>query len=202
MSPQANTATRTVLSLLFLASASAAPWITPAHALAVIASVTGIIGGLLALSNLFHVPAKVTAVMAKVVSVLDDVAADIPADTLASAKKIAGAALLMLTLGAVCMPTSACTAQQRAQAIADIPAGAACVLAIVGDVSVAPDIAGTIAKCGVTAQDIYTLVAEILDNKPDAAAPDGAVAASNPAYEAHLRAWLEAASHARAATVQ
>ena len=103
---------------------------------------------------------------------------------------------------AVCIGTtmlaaapSACNKVPDTQVNNAISAGAACVISIVEDLTAVPDIAKTAATCGVTAADIYQIVAELLQNQPDAR-PDGALGTSQ--REAHLRQWLDAAGKARA----
>ena len=98
-------------------------------------------------------------------------------------------ALAVLAIGVVLVGGSACTPAEQQQATKIAPEAAACVFAVVEDVTVAPDIAGTIAKCGVTASDIYALVAELL-------APKDAGVGASPDRAAHLQAWLDAAKAA------
>lgn len=112
-------------------------------------------------------------------------------DAADAAKKVGGVVFVLLGLGAVCATSqTACTPAEQQQISKIAPEAAACVFAIVEDVSVAPDIAGTIAKCGVTASDIYALVASLLAQKSDAGA-DAALGVS--ASEPHLIAWAQAA---------
>lgn len=109
---------------------------------------------------------------------------------------VIGAVLTVgVTLGALSV-VDGCTPAEQQQATNAISAGAACVISIVEDVTVAVDVAKTAATCGVAATDIYQIVSELLASTPDAG-PDGALGASQ--REAHLRAWLDAASKARAA---
>lgn len=89
---------------------------------------------------------------------------------------------------------TSCTTAEQQQVAKIAPEAAACVFAVVEDVTVAPDIAKTIATCGVTAQDVYALVAELLAKQSDAG-PDGSVGASPD--RAHLEAWLAAAKAAQ-----
>ena len=112
MNPKVHTTIRTVASVLFLVLFAALPWLTPAKALAALGSLTAIVGGALALSNLFHVPAKARVVMQAVLDVLGDLSQALPAATRDAAKKIAGAALLLLALGGAVRATTACTQQQ------------------------------------------------------------------------------------------
>lgn len=111
------------------------------------------------------------------------------------AKKAGAVVFVLLGLGALASQQSACTPAEQQQVAKIAPEAAACVFAIVEDVTVAPDIAKTIATCGVTAQDVYSLVAELLAKQSDAG-PDGAVGASPD--RAHLEAWLAAAKAAGA----
>ncbi|MHB2027594.1 MAG: hypothetical protein ACYCPT_02100 [Acidimicrobiales bacterium] len=77
------------------------------------------------------------------------------------AKKLGAVVFLLLGLGLVCVPQTACSPQaQQAidQVIADIPAGVKCVMTVIADAGGAVDIPGTIALCGVTASDIYSII--------------------------------------------
>lgn len=101
-------------------------------------------------------------------------------------------AVLVLFMGvmstALVTGGEACTPQEQQQAVTTSTPATACVLAIIGDVTNAPDIAKTAATCGVTAADIWTLVQSLLAAQPDA----GALAASPSSYVAHLHAWADA----------
>ena len=116
-------------------------------------------------------------------------------DAADAAKKVGAVVFVLLGLGALASQQSACTPAEQQQVAKIAPEAAACVFAVVEDVTVAPDIAKTIATCGVTAQDVHSLVAELLAKQSDAG-PDGAVGASPD--RAHLEAWLAAAKAAGA----
>jgi len=202
MNQQTNTTIRTALSLLFIAGAAAhLAWLTPANALAIGASVSGILGGFLALSNVFHVPAKVQGVMQKALAILSDVQADIPSETKAAMKKIAGVSVVLFALfgtGAVLNDT-ACAPAVNSQVVNTIPAVAACVIDVVEDVTVAINIPATAATCGATVQDIIAIVSALLDAQPDAAVVADAALSMSPERALHLKQWLAAAEAAKAA---
>lgn len=114
-----------------------------------------------------------------------------------AAKKVGAVVFVLLGLGAVSATSqTACTPAEQSQVAKIAPEAAGCVFAIVEDVTVAPDIAKTAAKCGVTAEDIYALVAALLAKQPADAGPDGAIGASPD--RAHLQAWADAAKAAGA----
>jgi len=105
-----------------------------------------------------------------------------------AAKKVGAVVFVLLGIGALSsMTQTACTPAEQQQVAKIAPEAAACVFAVVADVTVAPDIAGTVAKCGVTVADIYALVSALMAKGSDA----GAMGAAQS--DAHLKAWLDAA---------
>ncbi len=105
-----------------------------------------------------------------------------------AAKKAGAIVFVCLGLGALAgVSETACTPTEQQQLVTVAPEAVACVVAVVADFTVAPDIAGTIAKCGVTAQAIYQIVSEMLAPK------DAGAAGASPERAAHLKAWAQAA---------
>lgn len=154
MSPQVNTSIRTTLTLVFLATASIAPWFNAVHVSAALVAVVGILGGLLALSNLFHVPAAVTSVIRKLYAWAQQVQADVPApapaDAMKAAKKIAGAAIVLFVLGGLTLE-QACTPAATPIVLNSVPGDVVADIAcVVGDVlqGSQPNWAAIGANCG------------------------------------------------------
>lgn len=107
-----------------------------------------------------------------------------------------GVGILLVGVALSCLFIANTTACKQYDTIApDVPHAiddaTACALSVIGDVTGSIDVMGTIAKCGVTAQDIINMVSKILQAKPDA----GVAAAAPSSYDTHLRLWLEAAEH-------
>lgn len=92
---------------------------------------------------------------------------------------------------------AACAASQ--QVINSIPPAAACVVDIVTAIEGSVNVADIIRECGVTAQDIFAIVSELLNAQPDASAvvEGGAGASFTSAQVAHLKVILQNADAAR-----
>lgn len=101
--------------------------------------------------------------------------------------------------------TAACNNPTVTQQVVNtIPPAAACVVDIVTAVNGTVDVADIIKECGVTAESVYAIVAELLDAQKDAgAAADGAAGASlTEAQVAHLKVVLQNADAARHAVTR
>jgi hypothetical protein len=105
----------------------------------------------------------------------------------------AGSLAGVLTLAGAALGQAACTAQQANTVVHDLSPAAACIAGALADGAISDPMI-IVAECaGVTIEDVITVIADLLDNAPDA---------GSPAVSAHLKDMLAKAHTAKAAKVK
>jgi hypothetical protein len=197
MSPQVKTAIATITPLVIAAIALIFGHPITLSVASVVTSLALIAGAVVAILNVFHVPASIISIGQEVLAVLQAIGSSIPADTLARVKKLAGASTLVigLVLGACAvLEQQACLPANTPDVISS---AAACAIDVIEDVQQAPTpqlLQQTLIDCGITAADLWADISALMANakSSDAGAAvttkRGAAVVSD-VYINHLQQW-------------